>query len=187
MAKLLYGSGLRLMEVIRLRVQDLDFANKQLMVRNGKGNPVRDRKVKRSFKSLNVYLIFVSVISNGVYLPEALARKYRGAAKSWSWQYVFPSKKLSKDPRSGEIRRHHSNETTLQKAVSTSCRLVRIEKRATCHTLRHSFATHMLESGVNIRALQELLGHKEVTTTEIYTHVMNKDFSNLKSPLEGLL
>ena len=140
MAKLLYGSGLRLMEVIRLRVQDLDFANKQLMVRNGKGNPVRDRKVKRSFKSLNVYLIFVSVISNGVYLPEALARKYRGAAKSWSWQYVFLSIKLSVDPRGGTIRRHHSDESTLQRAVRQASKKIGIHKRVTPHTLRHSFA-----------------------------------------------
>ena len=118
-----------------------------------------------------------------VYLPEALAWKYKGASKAWVWQYVFPSKKLSKDPRSDITRRHHVNESSLQRAVYAASDIAEINKRVSCHTLRHSFATHMLESGVNIRVLQELLGHKDVTTTEIYTHVMNKDFSGLKSPL----
>ena len=122
----------------------------------------------------------------GVYLPIALARKYTGASKAWPWQYVFPSKKISVDPRGGETRRHHIDETSLQKAVSTASQRAGISKRVSPHTLRHSFATHLLESGVNIRMLQELLGHQAVSTTEIYTHVMNKDFSRIKSPLTEL-
>jgi len=195
MAKLLYGSGLRLMEVIRLRVQDLDFVNKQLMVRDGKGNKDRATLLPDPVQALlknhleRVKALHDKDLQDGygsVYLPEALARKYPGASRSWIWQYVFPSKNLSKDPRSGEIRRHHVDESTLQRAVYTARELAKIDKRVSCHTLRHSFATHMLEAGVNIRALQELLGHKDVTTTEIYTHVMNKDLSTLKSPLLDL-
>jgi integrase len=121
-----------------------------------------------------------------VYLPIALARKYQGASKAWTWQYVFPSKRISVDPRGGEKRRHHVNETSLQKAIYTASKRAGITKRVSPHTLRHSFATHLLESGVNIRIVQELLGHKNVSTTKIYTQVMNKDLSRIKSPLTTL-
>lgn len=195
MAKLLYGSGMRLMEVVRLRVQDLDFENKKILVRDGKGNKDRSTLLPEPLHvPLKAHLERVKALHNKdlreghgqVYLPEALVRKYPSAAKAWGWQYVFPSKDRSKDPRSGVIRRHHVHESALQKAVSAARERADITKRASCHTLRHSFATHLLESGVNIRVLQELLGHKDVTTTEIYTHVLRKDLSGIKSPLIGL-
>ncbi|MFQ5729778.1 MAG: integron integrase [Waddliaceae bacterium] len=195
MAKLLYGSGLRLMEVIRSRVFDLDFDNRLLMVRDGKGNKDRSTLFPELLHDqLRTHLKRVKILHEEdlkkgcgqVYLPSALSRKYPKAAGAWEWQYVFPSKGLSKDPRSGLIRRHHAHETTLQKAVYEARQRARISKRVSCHTLRHSFATHLLESGVNIRVLQELLGHKDVRTTEIYTHVINKDLSGIKSPLDGL-
>lgn len=184
MAKLLYGSGLRLMEVVRLRVQDLDFDNKQLIVRDGKGNKDRATLLPEPIHaSLKTHLkrvknLHQEDLKNGygrVYLPNALERKYGGASKAWNWQYVFPSKNLSVDPRGGAIRRHHSDESTLQKAIKKAVNSADISKRATPHTLRHSFATHLLEANVNIRILQGILGHKDVSTTEIYTHVMNKD------------
>ncbi len=195
MAKLLYGSGLRLMEVVRLRVQDLDFENGLLIVRDGKGNKDRVTLLPEMMhlplkNHLNrVQILHQFDLGEGfgeVYLPTALARKLTGAAKAWGWQYVFPSKSRSKDPRSGKIRRHHSNETGLQKAVSLAREKAGIVKRASCHTLRHSFATHVLESGVNIRVLQELLGHADVSTTEIYTHVLKQNISSVKSPLVDL-
>lgn len=136
-----------------------------------------------------MHLLFTQDLKAGhanVYLPYALAQKYRGASQSWAWQYVFPSKKLSRDPRSGELRRHHVNESGLQKAVALARERVGITKRVSCHTLRHSFATHLLESGTNIRVLQELLGHKDVTTTEIYTHVLQKNIGAIQSPLVTL-
>lgn len=195
MAKLLYGSGLRLMEAVRLRVHDLDFANRQLLVRDGKGNKDRCTLLPLPLhEPLQAHLErrkgqHEQDLTDGygeVYLPGALAKKYPNAARAWGWQYVFPSKGLSKDPRSNKIRRHHVNESGLQKAVKTANHKAGIDKRVTCHTLRHSFATHLLENGVNIRMLQELLGHKDVTTTEIYTHVMDKSFQDLESPLIGL-
>ena len=195
MAKLLYGSGLRLMEAVRLRVHDLDFANQQLLVRDGKGNKDRSTLLPMPLhEPLMMHLVRAKELheqdlSNGygeVYLPGALAKKYPNAAKAWGWQYVFPSKGLSKDPRSNKTRRHHVNESGLQKAVKAASHKASIAKRVSCHTLRHSFATHMLEDGVNIRVLQELLGHKDVTTTEIYTHVMDKSFQDIESPLIGL-
>ncbi|MEO2054016.1 MAG: integron integrase [Nitrospira sp.] len=195
MAKLLYGSGMRLMEVLRLRVHDLDFDNKQILVRDGKGNKDRSTLLPEPLHGiLKVHLERVKTLHKEdikmgygkVNLPDALARKIPSAAKTWGWQYVFPSKIRSKDPRSGVIRRHHIHESALQKAVSSARERADITKRVSCHTLRHSFATHLLESGVNIRVLQEVLGHKDVTTTEIYTHVLRKDLSGIKSPLIGL-
>ncbi len=176
MAKLLYGCGLRLMEVLRLRVQDLDFDNNQILVRNGKGNKDRSTLLPELLHDpLKAHLERVKALHEEdilkgygkVFLPDALARKYTGATIAWGWQYVFPSKSLSKDPRNGVIRRHHAHETTLQKTVYATRERVGITNRVSCHTLRHSFATHLLESGVNIRVLQELLGHKDVSTTEM--------------------
>lgn len=196
MAQMLYGSGLRLMEAVRLRVQDLDFDNRQLSVRDGKGGKDRSTlfpeplhaPLRRHLEEVRT--LFEKDMANGaagVYLPNALERKFPTAGKSWGWQYVFPASQLSTDPRSGLVRRHHIHESSLQKAVSAARKKAGISKRVSPHTLRHSFATCMLENGVNIRALQELLGHKDVSTTQIYTHVMNKDITGLTSPLVGLL
>ena len=195
MAKLLYGSGLRLMECIRLRVGDLDFEKEKLYVRDGKGGKERVTLFPKSVHEvLRVHLqkvktLFDQDIANGygeVYLPHALAIKYPSAAKEFSWQYVFPSKNLSKDPRSGKTRRHHVLESGLQKAIKTAVRKANITKRVGSHTFRHCFATHLLEQGVNIRVVQELMGHADVKTTEIYTHVMEKNIENLQSPLDLL-
>ena len=196
MAQMLYGSGLRLMEAVRLRVQDLDFDNRQLSVRDGKGGKDRSTlfpeplhaPLRRHLEEVRT--LFEKDMANGaagVYLPNALERKFPTAGKSWGWQYVFPASQLSTDRRSGLVRRHHIHESSLQKAVSAARKKAGISKRVSPHTLRHSFATCMLENGVNIRALQELLGHKDVSTTQIYTHVMNKDITGLTSPLVGLM
>lgn len=195
MAKLIYGSGIRLMECIRLRIQDLDFGQGQLFVRGGKGGKDRVTFLPRVLHDeLQQHIERVKELhrrdlSEGfgeVYLPNGLARKYSNAARETSWQYVFPSKTRSTDPRSGRERRHHVLESGLQKAVKAAVRKSGIDKRATVHTLRHSFATHLLENGTNIRVLQELLGHADVKTTEIYTHVMRKDIGGVKSPLDRL-
>jgi integron integrase len=178
-----------------LRIQDVDFGQGKVFVRGGKGG--KDRTV-----GLPKYLRYGLLehidkvrdlhekdLREGfgeVYVPEALARKYPNACREMGWQYVFPSRKRSIDPRSGKERRHHVKESGLQKAVKTAVRRSGIDKRATCHTLRHSYATHLLEAGVNIRVLQELMGHKDVKTTEIYTHVMNKDINAVVSPLDAL-
>ncbi len=194
MAKLLYGSGLRLMEGVRLRVKDIDFDRKRIHIL-GKGDKWRTTilpnliasellsQVER-VKALHQYDLEEGF--GEVYIPAALARKYKNAAKEIQWQYVFPSKKRSVDPRSGCSRRHHVMESGLQKAVKRAAQKARIDKRVTCHTLRHSFATSMLEDGINIRVLQELMGHSDVKTTELYTHVMDKDISRISSPLEDL-
>ncbi|HEV2131032.1 MAG TPA: integron integrase [Longimicrobiaceae bacterium] len=192
-ASLLYGSGLRLMECLRLRVKDLDFASQQILVRDGKG--AKDRVVMlpgtleddlrhhlRAVKHLHE-----ADVRNGrgaVYLPYALARKYPNAARSWTWQYVFPAHHLSEDPRSGEVRRHHLSESVVQKAVRAAIRRAGILKRGSCHTLRHSFATHLLEAGYDIRTIQELLGHADVSTAMIYTHVLNRGGKGVRSPLD---
>jgi len=195
MAKLLYGAGLRLMECVRLRVQDIDFDYGQLHVRNGKGQKDRVTTLPTSlFAALQeqlekAYLIHESDLSDGfgdVYLPNALAGKYLYAGKEWVWQYVFPASKRSIDPISGTERRHHIDEKVLQRAVKKAVIASKIPKRASCHTFRHSFATHLLENGYDIRTVQELLGHSDVKTTMIYTHVLNQGGKGVKSPLDLL-
>jgi integron integrase len=195
MARLLYGSGMRLMECIRLRVLDIDFSYGQITVRNGKGGKDRVVPLPRSLREpLQGHLCKVRELHDAdlaagmgsVYLPEALARKYPNAPKEWRWQYVFPATVLSVDPRSGVRRRHHLHETALQKAVRRACIDAGLVKRITCHTLRHSFATHMLEAGSDIRTVQELLGHSDIKTTMIYTHVLGKGALAVGSPLDRL-
>ena len=193
MAKLLYGGGLRLMECVRLRVQDVDFAQHQIVVRDGKGEQDRITMLPDSLIALlqehlqRVKQLHEQDLAQGqgaVYLPYALDRKYPNANREWGWQYVFPSDRLSQDPRTGETRRHHMDESNLQRAVREAARLAAIAKRVSCHTFRHSFATHVLESGYDIRTVQELLGHKDVKTTMIYTHVLNRGGLAVKSPLD---
>lgn len=194
MAKLLFGSGLRLMECVRLRVKDIDFDHKRLHIL-GKGNKWRSTILSNSvIPELKIQVEKVRIshqqeLSAGfgdVYMPDALARKYKNASKEIQWQYVFPAKKHSIDPRSDAERKHHVMESGLQKAVKIAARRAKIDKQVSTHTMRHTFATRMLESGINIRVLQELLGHADVKTTEIYTHVMDKDISRITSPLEEL-
>jgi integron integrase len=193
MAKLLYGSGLRLMECVRLRVKDLDFAQHQLIVREGKG--LKDRLTllpAQLVEPLQAHLLWVKQLHQSdlgkgygaVYLPFALERKYPTAHKEWAWQYVFPSRALSTDPRSGLTRRHHLDESGLQKAVRQAAQHVGLAKPVGPHTFRHSFATHLLEAGYDIRTVQELLGHADVKTTMIYTHVLNRGPKAVKSPLD---
>ena len=195
MASLLYGAGLRLMECIRLRAKDVDFNYRQLTIRNGKGNKDRVTMLPESSMAAlrghveKVRLIHQQDLSEGfgeVYLPNALDRKYTSAGSEWGWQYIFPSGNRSLDPRSGKERRHHLSEQVLQRAVKKAVRAAGINKPASCHSLRHSFATHLLESGYDIRTVQELLGHSDVTTTMIYTHVLNKGGKGVRSPLDKL-
>jgi len=194
-ARIMYGGGLRLMEGLRLRVQDIDFGNGYITVRAGKGDKDRTTLLPQSVRGElanhleRVKHLFERDIAEGtanVWLPGALAKKYPNAPKSWEWQYVFPSKSLSKDPESGEIRRHHLGESGLQKAIRSASQKAGINKRVTTHTLRHSFATHLLESGTNIRVVQKLLGHANVKTTEIYTHVLQQNLGAVVSPLDTL-
>jgi len=196
MAKIMYGGGLRLMECIRLRAQDFDFERSLVYVRDGKGGKDRTTILPKSLQpDLKHHLERVRELHDqdlakghgSVFMPGALGKKYPNAAKEYRWQYAFPGKNLSRDPRGSEIRRHHALESGLQKAVKTAVDKAGIVKRATSHTFRHSFATHLLESGVNIRVVQELMGHADVKTTEIYTHVMEKNLSVVSSPLDLLL
>lgn len=193
-AKLMYGTGMRVMEAVRLRILDVHFQSGYIMVREGKGQ--KDRRVilpSSLVVDLHQQIDFAQALHRRdcatghgeTYLPHALARKLKGAAADPIWQYVFPSHRLSQDPREpGTIRRHHIWPQTVQRAVRTAARAARIDKRVTTHVLRHSFATHLLESGHDIRTVQELLGHSDVRTTQIYTHVLNKPGIGILSPLD---
>jgi integron integrase len=191
--KLLYGSGLRLMEGLRLRVQDVDFERRQVTVRDGKGAKDRYTVLPQGLVApLREHLAVVQRTheqdlragAGTVYLPGALERKYPNAAREWGWQYVFPARDLSKDSRSGVVQRHHLDEATINKAIKTAVARVGIAKRVSSHTFRHSFATHLLQRGVDIRTIQELLGHNDVSTTMIYTHVLRQGGYGVQSPLD---
>jgi len=193
--QLLYGSGLRLLELARLRVKDIDFGQNLIFVRGSKGDKDRTTILPQTVKNIlkkhldEVKKLHAKDLAGGygeVYLPDALEPKYPNAAKDWGWQYVFPSSKLSVDPRSGKIRRHHISEKTIQNGVKEAVQKAGIVKHASVHTLRHSFATHLLMNGVNIREIQNLLGHKHLETTMIYTHVIRDVVSVPKSPLDHL-
>ena len=193
--RLLYGTGMRLMECLRLRVKDVDFARNQIVVREGKGD--KDRmtmlpdKLKLELQTHleRVKLLHETDVADGfgrVHLPHALARKYPKADRELAWQWVFPANGRSKDPRTGMVRRHHVHELAVQRMMKEAVRLARLKKPATCHTLRHCFATHQLEAGYDIRTVQDLLGHKDVATTMIYLHVMQKPGLGVKSPLDRI-
>ena len=192
-ASLLYGSGLRLLEALRLRVMDLDLPRLELTVRQGKGG--KDRRTMLAQPMLEPLRLQLDAVrelhardgargQGRVLLPHALSRKYPSASAEWRWQFVFPAHGLSRDPRSGHVGRHHLHESGVQKAVRAAVQRAGVYKRATCHTFRHSFATHLLEDGYDIRTVQELLGHSDVSTTQIYTHVLNRGGLAVRSPLD---
>ncbi len=195
MATLIYGGGMRINECLRLRVKDIDFGYKQITIRDAKSNKDRITILpEKTIEPLKTHLEKVKRLHEAdlrkglgyVYLPNALDRKYPNAGKEWGWQYVFPSDQISRDPESGKLRRHHIYETVLQKAVREAVLKAGIGKQASCHTLRHSFATHLLEDGYDIRTVQELLGHESLNTTMIYTHVVKRGGLGVKSPADRL-
>ena len=193
--ELLYGSGLRLMECLRLRVKDIEFERKVILVRDGKGGKdrvtilpdvvIRKLRLQLDFAK-RTHLSDLEVGCGEVYLPHALARKYPNAPKEWGWQYVFPAVNRSTDPRSGVERRHHIGASTIQKAVKHAVRKAGINKPVSCHTFRHSFATHLIENGYDIRTVQDLMGHKDIRTTQIYTHVLNRGGNAVRSPMDSV-
>jgi len=193
--KLLYGSGLRIMEAVRLRVKDVDFQMKQLTVRSGKGDKDRVTTFPATLTPLlqnhlaGVKTLHQNDLAKGhgeVYLPHALARKYPTAAKEWGWQYVFPARDLSVDPRSGVTRRHHIDPSVINKAIKVAVRRAGLTKHISAHTFRHSFATHLLQRGIDIRTIQQLLGHSDLATTMIYTHILQQGGQGVPSPLDDL-
>jgi integron integrase len=195
MASLLYGAGLRLLECLRLRVKDMDFASHQILLREGKGHKDRRTMLPAAVQApLAAHLEHVRQrhhydVAQGfgkVYMSDALQRKYPNACREWGWQWGFPASQISLDPRSGEHRRHHVHESVLQRAVKEATRKAGLAKAVNCHTLRHSFATHLLEDGYDIRTIQELLGHRDVKTTMIYTHVLNRGGKGVYSPMDRL-
>jgi len=196
MATLLYGSGLRLLECARLRIKDVDFNSNQIVVRSGKGNKDRVTLLPGSVKEplarhvervRRLHQKDLEAGAGWVELPAALARKYPIAGREWAWQWVFPATRTYIEPRTGERRRHHLHESVLQRAVKEAIWRAGIAKPASCHTFRHSFATHLLEAGYDIRTVQELLGHSDVATTMIYTHVLNRGPGGVRSPADQLM
>jgi len=194
-ASLLYGAGMRLMEALRLRVKDVELTRKEILIRDGKGAKDRVTMLPTALVNpLKEHLLKVKALHDQdvaegfgeVYLPHALDKKYPAAGREWGWQYVFPSGNRSVDPRSGVVRRHHVQDQAVQRAVKQAVRDAGLVKLATPHTLRHSFATHLLQSGYDIRTVQELLGHSDVSTTMIYTHVLNRGGRGVLSPLDSL-
>lgn len=193
LARLLYGTGMRISEALRLRVLDIDFGYKQILIRSGKGDKDRVSVLPDSLvEPLQRQLDYARTLHGNdleegfasVYLPHALERKYPNANTEWRWQYVLPSRNRSAEPGTGVIRRHHLHEKNLQRALRKAAFEARISKRVTTHTLRHSFATHLIEDGYDIRTVQELLGHKDVKTTQIYTHVLSRGGRGVRSPLD---
>ena len=193
--ELLYGTGLRVIEAVRLRVKDLEFERNEILVRDGKGRKDRRTMLPRSVApKLREHLATVRALhdddlargAGAVYLPHALAEKYGNAARAWGWQYVFPAKRISTDPRTGEERRHHHDERLVQRSFAEAVARTGVEKQGGVHSLRHSFATHLIEDGYDIRTVQELLGHADVKTTMIYTHVLNQGGRGVRSPMDAI-
>lgn len=194
--ELMYGTGLRKAELLSLRIKDIDFGNNNIIVRSGKGNKDRTTMLPQTLipalrrqieKVKNIHQQDIEDGYGDVYLPDALNRKYPRAAKETGWQFLFPSSKIGRDPRSGVLRRHHLHPTALSKQIRQAVRAADIHKPARSHSFRHSFATHLLEAGYDLRTIQELLGHTDVSTTEIYTHVLNRGDKGVRSPADALI